>query len=117
LKPIPRNPSLEALKITLGGLLAFPVAYLILLWGIGKDPLQVAPALSRTIPFIVPKSMRPKPVLEETAERPRRSRVDDLEEPQIEINPTREDTLLDVPDVSPGKNGQDREEVESSLYP
>jgi hypothetical protein len=53
-----RNPVIEVIKIILGGLLAFPIAYLILIWGVGQDPLNLGPTISKSIPFAVPKKFQ-----------------------------------------------------------
>jgi hypothetical protein len=52
------NPVIEVIKIILGGLLAFPIAYLILIWGVGQDPLNLGPTISKAIPFAVPKKFQ-----------------------------------------------------------
>ena len=48
----------EVLKIALGGFLAIPIAYLLIMWIFNKDPLNVAPSIGKTIPFVVPESLR-----------------------------------------------------------
>ena len=54
----PRNPQIEFVKIVVGGLLALPVAQLIIWWVIGMDPLQLAPTVSKFVPFAVPTKFR-----------------------------------------------------------
>ncbi len=49
---------MEALKIALGGVLAIPVAYLVVLWVFKQDPLHVAPKISESVPFVVPAKFR-----------------------------------------------------------
>ena len=56
--------STEVIKIIFGGLLALPLAQLILWWGFQKDPLQLAEPISKVIPFIVPQKMQAKPEIE-----------------------------------------------------
>ncbi len=62
----PRRPSqrktgdsaaAEWIKILLGGALAIPIAYLLLLWGFGRDPLSLAPSINRIVPALVPDYM------------------------------------------------------------
>jgi hypothetical protein len=48
----------EFIKIVLGGLLAFPVAQLILWWVFGRDPLQLGKPTSRYLPYAVPAKFR-----------------------------------------------------------
>ena len=48
----------EVVKIVVGGALALPIAYFIIMWVFNKDPLGMAPSLSNTVPFVVPKSLR-----------------------------------------------------------
>lgn len=56
----PRNPGLEMAKVVLGGMLAIPVAQVIVWWLIGLDPLNIAPSVGRVIPFVVPAKLRPE---------------------------------------------------------
>lgn len=49
---------LDVAKIVFGGLLAFPVAQLILWWGFAKDPFAMGPAAAQWVPFVVPFSLR-----------------------------------------------------------
>ena len=44
-------------KVALGGALAIPIAYLMLLWVFGRDPLSLAPTINRIIPAAVPDYM------------------------------------------------------------
>jgi hypothetical protein len=41
-------------KVILGALLALPVAQLIIWWVLSVDPLQLAPAVAKVVPFAVP---------------------------------------------------------------
>ena len=52
-----RSPVLEAIKIGVGGLLAIPIAYLLLMWIFSRDPLQLAPKLNAVMPILVPSKM------------------------------------------------------------
>ena len=47
-------------KLVVGGLLALPIAYMILFWVFTKDPLNIAPVLYRTVPGIVPEVLVPE---------------------------------------------------------
>lgn len=51
------RPFFEWLKIVLGGALAIPIAYLMLLWVFGRDPLSLAPTIYQIIPAAVPEYM------------------------------------------------------------
>ncbi|MFK7768473.1 MAG: hypothetical protein AB8B55_14725 [Mariniblastus sp.] len=53
------NGALEVAKVVVGGLLAIPIAYLLIMWLFNKDPLSIAPSISNTVPFAVPNSLRP----------------------------------------------------------
>jgi hypothetical protein len=55
------NPLFHVAGIVLGGALAFPAAFLILLWLPGtlrRDPVQIGPWLGENIPFLVPADLR-----------------------------------------------------------
>lgn len=49
----------EMVKVVLGGLLALPIAYMLLFWVFTKDPLNLAPAIHRAFPFAVPEVLIP----------------------------------------------------------
>lgn len=55
----------ELIKIALGGLLALPIAQLILWWGFNSDPLGLASPASNVASFIVPPRLRPGEVVED----------------------------------------------------
>ena len=44
-------------KIVFGGLLAVPIAYLMVFWIFSQDPLGVGPGLHNVAPFLVPDSL------------------------------------------------------------
>ncbi|MGY8748992.1 MAG: hypothetical protein ACKVHR_13180 [Pirellulales bacterium] len=50
----PRNPSIEFIKVVVGGLMAIPIAYAIVLWAFNKDPLNVGPQISEYVPIVIP---------------------------------------------------------------
>lgn len=55
------NPEFNVLAIfrgLLGCLVAFTMAYLMLIWIFKSDPLSVAPAISKAVPFAIPASMQ-----------------------------------------------------------
>jgi len=47
----------EFLKIIFGGAIALPTAYLILMWGFGKDPFAIAHTINAIAPVVVPDYM------------------------------------------------------------
>ena len=55
--PPKRNPILETSKIIFGGLLAAPIAYLLLMWLFAKDPLSLSPTIHSYAPLLVPESL------------------------------------------------------------
>lgn len=58
----------DLVKVILGGMMAFPVAQIILWWGFAKDPLQLGPTVAAGVPFVVPRPFRggePLPIEEE----------------------------------------------------
>lgn len=61
-RPSPRKPeedpdsAVEWLKIGVGGFIAFPLAYLGLMWIAGLDPFGLAPTIHKVVPFVVPSS-------------------------------------------------------------
>ncbi len=57
-----KNSTIEIAKIVAGGLLALPLAQLILWWLPGewqRDPLQIGPDVGRVLPWVVPANFRP----------------------------------------------------------
>ena len=65
-KAEPANPLAELLKIVLGGVLALPIAQLILWWAFNSDPLGFAPKTSQFAAFLVPPKLQPaEAVIEE----------------------------------------------------
>ena len=49
---------IEVAKIAMGALLALPVAQIIIWWGLGSDPIQIAPSVGKVAPFLVPQKLR-----------------------------------------------------------
>ena len=52
------NPITTMIKVGLGGLMAAPLAQLILWWAFSKDPVKLGPKVSPYVPWVVPKSLR-----------------------------------------------------------
>jgi hypothetical protein len=52
------NPTFEVIKIVVGGLLALPIAYLLVFWVFKLDPLNIGPSISKIAPFVVPNELR-----------------------------------------------------------
>ena len=50
--------AVEIFKVVLGGALAIPIAYLLVLWVFKQDPLDVAPKIVQTAPFLLPAEFR-----------------------------------------------------------
>ena len=46
------------MKVVIGGLLAIPIAYLLVFWIFKQDPLDVGPKLGKVVPFLVPSEFR-----------------------------------------------------------
>ena len=52
------NPAAGVLKIIAGAFLALPIAYLIVMWVFGLDPLGFGKNVGESMPFVVPSSLR-----------------------------------------------------------
>ena len=52
-----RSPVFEAVKIIFGGLLAAPIAYLLLMWVFSRDPLNLVPTINSYAPILVPEAL------------------------------------------------------------
>jgi hypothetical protein len=59
-RPRQGEPSslVEFLKIAFGGLFAFPIAYLLVLWIFSQDPLGLGPHVSKVAPWAIPVKLR-----------------------------------------------------------
>lgn len=64
-----RNPFLDLIMYLLGGLMALPVAQLMIWWILGTDPIGIAPEVSKVIPMVVPPDLREGDPLESGAEK------------------------------------------------
>ena len=49
------------MKVVIGGVLAIPIAYLLVFWVFKQDPLNVGPTLGNVVPFLVPAELRGDP--------------------------------------------------------
>lgn len=49
----------QLVGIALGGLMALPITYAILIWGLQKDPLKLAPAIPESLAGLLPEKLRP----------------------------------------------------------
>ena len=86
------KPAFEVVKVLIGGALAIPIAYLLVLWVFSQDPLDVGPSISNVAPFVVPQKFRGGPEIE-------------IEEPG-EAAPLAEDVdieKLTIPSLDPDK--------------
>lgn len=78
-----RSPVVEALKVIAGGLLAIPIAYLLLMWVFSRDPLGLAPSIHSAAPYLVPDAMIA--VEEESGISSTPDASIDAEEPQVDF--------------------------------
>ena len=67
------NP-LAIFRVLFGCVVAFAMAYLMLIWIFKTDPLGVAPSISKAVPFAIPSSMQngEAPAAEVVEEEPKR---------------------------------------------
>jgi|TARA_B110000495_G_C23027565_1_gene610983 hypothetical protein len=47
--------------VVVGGLMAIPIAYAIVLWAFNKDPLNVGPQISEYVPIVIPADFQVDP--------------------------------------------------------
>jgi len=57
------SPFIEWLKIGIGGMIAFPTAYLAMMWILGLDPFGLATQVNKVAPFLVPAAMAEDEIL------------------------------------------------------
>lgn len=59
--PRRKKPSVigQLIGVVLGGALAIPVTFAILIWGFGKDPFNLTPMLPESMAFLLPAKFRP----------------------------------------------------------
>lgn len=60
-RPRERNSAVEAIKVVMGGLLAIPIAYLVVFWLFKQDPLDLGPKIGNVAPFLVPEQFHGDP--------------------------------------------------------
>lgn len=53
-----RNSAFEFIKVMAGAALAIPIAYLVVLWAFGQDPLALGRPIGNAAPFLVPEKYR-----------------------------------------------------------
>ncbi len=82
----------EFFKIAIGGVLAFPIAYLLVMWIFNQDPLGIGPSIGKVAPFAVPETLQSADG--ENDETP-------VADPKGE--PEEEEDSLPIPDVDPDK--------------
>jgi hypothetical protein len=60
LPPRKKKPSMvgQLVGVVVGGLMSFPIVLGILWWGLGRDPLQVAPLVPDSLGFLLPAKLR-----------------------------------------------------------
>jgi len=58
--PRRKQPSMigQLLGVILGGAMAIPITFAILIWGFGKDPFDIAPMLPDSVAFLLPAKFR-----------------------------------------------------------
>ena len=54
-----RKSGTEVIKVIIGGLLAIPIAYMLVIWVFRQDPINIGPKIGNAIPFLVPAEFRP----------------------------------------------------------
>ncbi|MFP6603981.1 MAG: hypothetical protein VB862_15720, partial [Pirellulaceae bacterium] len=69
------NPLGTVIKVALGGLMAVPLAQLILWWGFSRDPVKLGPKVPSVIRWVVPKDLRGST----TSQAPSKANRDDLQ--------------------------------------
>lgn len=88
---------MEWAKIIFGACLALPVAQLLIWHFAGTDPLNIGPAVSKVVPFVVPKEFQPEVQKELDKVYPEKSKRGSGLLPEPDINPSdiRIDELTD----------------------
>ena len=88
-------------------MLAFAMAYLMLIWIFKADPLGIAPSISNTAPFVIPSSMQNAAEPEvEVVEKPKRELPSYLSDDE-DVKPfepqtfPEDDDRIAVPDIDP----------------
>ena len=54
------SPVVTFVKVLFGGVVALPIAYMIVMWVFSQDPLGIGKQLGSKIPFVVPSALRAK---------------------------------------------------------
>ena len=84
------NPLGMMIKVALGGLMAAPLAQLILWWGFSRDPMSLGPKVPSVIRWVVPKDLRGSI----TSQAPSRANRDDLQASAGWQRLVRDETML-----------------------
>jgi len=98
---------LGMIKVAVGSLFAFMMAYLMLIWIFKADPLGVAPNIAKSIPFAIPSSMqdggKPEVIVDPEPERELPSYLVDDEdvEPFVPRPLSGDGDRIAVPDIDP----------------
>jgi hypothetical protein len=97
---------LAILRVGFGCLLAFSIAYLMLIWIFKADPLAVAPTISNAAPFVIPSSMQEVAEPEiEVVEKPKRELPSYLQDDEVKPFEPRtfpeDDARIAVPNIDP----------------
>jgi hypothetical protein len=60
--PKKKKPSMvgQMIGMVVGGAMSIPIVLAILWWGVGKDPLKVAPMVPDSLSFLLPAKLRPR---------------------------------------------------------
>jgi hypothetical protein len=92
---------IEVFKVAIGGCMAFPIAYLLLLWFFNQDPFNLAPTIGRILPFAVPAELRDQPATIVVPELEPETIVQDIGPVMLPLD---DDDPLAIPDLDPDKN-------------
>lgn len=84
------NPLGMMIKVALGGLMAAPLAQLILWWGFSRDPVKLGPKVPSVIRWVVPKDLRGST----TSQAPSKANRDDLQASAGWQRLVRDETIL-----------------------
>lgn len=90
-----RNPTVEMIKVVVGGLLAIPIAYMLVLWVFQQDPINVAPKINQVAPFLVPAALREEAIESEKSAEPAESLGDSADAQNLDVAP--------IPKLDPGR--------------
>ncbi len=94
---------MEVLKLLFGGLIAAPLAYLILLWLLGVDPLGMASTFESVSPAIIPPSLRSETGTDDANDPPSSDYTPRLKDPSTNLfdDPAGDEEGLPLPSLDP----------------